>query len=146
MGPLYPDGRSIVAGSSGATFEAKLALLHMIGDDMTLRPKDRTMLSFHVDNLSQRQWGPVTMEILKETRHHVRRIGHRLQKELCLPLAMHKLNMVTSSGQVMKLGRAALGAWGGPGERSIKNPGIDFTGGKHRAHRRHIARELEYEE
>eukprot|EP00959_Pyramimonas_sp_CCMP1952_P051395 1073916-Pyramimonas_sp.AAC.1 len=133
MGPLAPQ-RGSVAGSAGATFEAKMALLPMMGEEMGLRGDANSMLSLHVDDPSQHQWGDTMLTVLHEMKEHVRRVGHRLQKELGLPLATHKLNVVTSSGMMTEMARAMLGKLGGPGEYGLRNLGIDYAGGKHRSH------------
>eukprot|EP00959_Pyramimonas_sp_CCMP1952_P414353 8681657-Pyramimonas_sp.AAC.1 len=83
MDPLVPQ-RGIVAGSASATFEAKMALLPMMNDEMDLRGDATCMLSLHVDDLSQHQWGDTMHTVLQEMKVHVHRVGHRLQKELGL--------------------------------------------------------------
>eukprot|EP00959_Pyramimonas_sp_CCMP1952_P136660 2860026-Pyramimonas_sp.AAC.1 len=72
----------------------------MMNDELDLRGDANCMLSVHVDDLSQHQWGDTMLTVLQEMKVHVHRVGHRLQKELGLPLATHKLNMVTSSGRM----------------------------------------------
>eukprot|EP00959_Pyramimonas_sp_CCMP1952_P131209 2743182-Pyramimonas_sp.AAC.1 len=133
MGPLDPQ-RGIVAGSASAALEAKMALLPMMDDEMDLRGDADSMRPLHVNDLSQHQWRDTMLTVLKEMKEHVHRVGHRLQKELGLPLATHKLNMVTSSGRMTELARTMLGKLGGRGEYGHRNRGIAYAGGKHRSH------------
>eukprot|EP00959_Pyramimonas_sp_CCMP1952_P316413 6622511-Pyramimonas_sp.AAC.1 len=63
------------------------------------------MLSLHIDDLPQHHWGESMVNVLREMRDHVHRVGQRLQQELDPPLASHKLNMVTSTGKMTELAR-----------------------------------------
>eukprot|EP00959_Pyramimonas_sp_CCMP1952_P274953 5747762-Pyramimonas_sp.AAC.1 len=65
MDPLVPQ-RVIVAGSVSATFEAKMALLPMMNDAMDFRGDANCMLSLHVGDLSQHQWGDTMLTVLQD--------------------------------------------------------------------------------
>ena len=47
---------------------------------------------------------------------------------------MRKLSMVASSGKMTTLTRITFGVTGGPGEYPMENFGVDFAGGKRKAH------------
>eukprot|EP00959_Pyramimonas_sp_CCMP1952_P221762 4636158-Pyramimonas_sp.AAC.1 len=53
-----PDPRrGVVAGSASATFEAKMSLIPLMGEECEARANATNMLSLHIDDLSQHHWG-----------------------------------------------------------------------------------------
>eukprot|EP00959_Pyramimonas_sp_CCMP1952_P389266 8156506-Pyramimonas_sp.AAC.1 len=92
---LYP-GRGIVAGSTTATYEAKVFLKPGV-DRFTTNMSDSASLSLHVDDLTLQQWGNCMGWVVGALKELAESVRSYLEIELQLPLAYHKFGIASSS-------------------------------------------------
>eukprot|EP00959_Pyramimonas_sp_CCMP1952_P096774 2022817-Pyramimonas_sp.AAC.1 len=121
----YPR-RGIVAGSTLATYEAKVFLspcVHATAGNIG----DSAGLSLH--------WGTSDHWVVNSLKEIATIVHERLTQTLKLPMAYHKFGLAASSGPLLRLAQQELGVLGGPDGHlgSVSNLGIDTLGGRRKS-------------
>lgn len=125
--PVTP-ARGIVAGSSSATFEIKLALLGAAAHALQEHPS--VGLGIYVDDISLTTQGKESDKVADIIAAGAADLADYIEVGLGLPLAQHKARTIASSASLARLVKARIPRLAGAIVATAPNLGIDYGGGK----------------